>query len=57
MYKRIETELNKKSKNKIEKLFKKELEYFQFEDIRNFVTEILRLAPGYFFSSPSSSSG
>lgn len=57
MYKKIKTELNKKPKNKIEKLFKKELDYFKFEDIRNFVTEILRLAPGYFFSSPSSSSG
>ena len=57
MYKKIKTDITKKPKKKIEQLFNRELEYFNHEDIRNFTTEILRLAPGYFFSAPSSSSG
>lgn len=57
MYKKIETEITKKPKSKIEKIFNRELEYFTNENVRNFTTEILRMSPGYFFSAPSSSSG
>lgn len=57
MYKKINSEITKKSKTLIEKTFYKELNYIHNDDIRNFATEMLRLAPGYFFSIPSSSSG
>lgn len=57
MYKKIETSITKKSKTMVEKTFHKELDLIKHEDIRNFATEMLRLAPGYFYSIPSSSSG
>lgn len=57
MYKKIQTESNKKSKKMVEQTFQRELDYIKHEDIRNFAIEMLRLAPGYFYSIPSSSSG
>ena len=57
MYKVIKSETTKKSKRMVESIFQRELDYIKHEDIRNFVTEMLRLAPGYFYSAPSSSSG
>lgn len=57
MYKSIDTEKNKKTKKMVEAVFQRELEYIENGDIRNFATEMLRLAPGYFYSAPSSSSG
>lgn len=57
MYKKIQTENNKKPKNMIEKKFARELNYIHNEDIQNYAIEMLRLAPGYFFSAPSSSGG
>jgi len=41
----------------VEEVFIRELDYIEHPDIRNFVTEMLRLAPGYFYTIPSSSSG
>lgn len=57
MYKSVNAEKNKKTKKMIEMTFQQELGYIQNGDIRNFATEMLRLAPGYFFTAPSSSSG
>lgn len=57
MYKKIETDITKKTKKQVEKVFSRELNYFTEENVRNFVIEMLRMSPGYFFSAPSSSSG
>lgn len=54
---KIETDQNKKSIKMVEKTFARELNYIEDVKIRTYAVEMLRLAPGYFYSAPSSSSG
>lgn len=56
-YKPVKTDKTKKGKSKVIDCFRDELELIKNDDINNFVMEVLRLAPGYFFSIPSSSTG
>ena len=47
----------KKSKDVVKNAFSKEFSYMKNNDIKNFLFELLRMAPGYFYSAPSSSTG
>lgn len=47
----------KKPKKLVCSYFEKELKMIKSADIQNFAIELLRMAPGYFFTAPSNSSG
>ena len=47
----------KKSKQLVKDSFTTEFAYMKNNDIKNFLFELLRMAPGYFYSAPSSSTG
>lgn len=48
---------NKKTKEIVKNAFEEEFLLMKNNDIKNFLFELLRMAPGYFYSAPSSSTG